>query len=64
VEVTDAALLRLIRDYTREAGLRQLDRELATICRKLARLALQNQGAAGSLSVDEVLGERLLEPRR
>jgi ATP-dependent Lon protease len=64
VEVTEGAILRLIRDYTREAGLRQLDRELATVCRKLARLVLKNQGAGAALTVDEVLVERLLGPRK
>jgi ATP-dependent Lon protease len=64
LEVTEAALTRLIRDYTREAGLRQLDRELATICRKLARLTLKDQGAAAGLQVDEGMVERLLGPRK
>lgn len=64
VKVTEGAILRLIRDYTREAGLRQLDRELATVCRKLARLVLKNQGAGAALTVDEVLVERLLGPRK
>jgi ATP-dependent Lon protease len=63
VEVTGGALIRLIQDYTREAGLRQLDRELATVCRKLARLVLQNQSAA-AITVDEVMVEHLLGPRR
>jgi ATP-dependent Lon protease len=64
VEVTDGAVVKVIRDYTREAGLRQVERELATICRKLARLALQNKSAAGSLMVDELMVERLLGPRK
>ncbi|MGQ9808837.1 MAG: endopeptidase La [Armatimonadota bacterium] len=33
----DAALRELIRQYTREAGVRNLDREIAGICRKVAR---------------------------
>ncbi|MDI6852743.1 MAG: endopeptidase La [Deltaproteobacteria bacterium] len=64
VEVADDAVVKVIRDYTREAGLRQLERELATICRKLARLALQNKSAAGSLAVDELMVEKLLGPRK
>ena len=64
VDFTDGAIVKVIRDYTREAGLRQLDRELATVCRKLARLALRDKSAAGSLAVDEEMVERLLGPRK
>src|SRR5262249_4938190 len=33
----DAAVLRMIRSYTREAGLRNLEREIGRVCRKVAR---------------------------
>lgn len=36
LELTDTAMTRIIRDYTREAGVRQLNRELTRICRALA----------------------------
>ena len=34
---TDEAILKMINEYTREAGLRNLEREIATVCRKVAR---------------------------
>ena len=37
VTFTDDAVRKIIADYTREAGLRNLEREIATICRKVAR---------------------------
>jgi ATP-dependent Lon protease len=37
LEITTDALRLLVREYTREAGVRQLEREIASICRKLAR---------------------------
>jgi ATP-dependent Lon protease len=37
LEITDESVLSIIRNYTREAGLRNLEREIGTICRKVAR---------------------------
>jgi ATP-dependent Lon protease len=36
LEITDAALQAIVRDYTREAGVRQLDREIKKLCRAAA----------------------------
>jgi ATP-dependent Lon protease len=41
VRFETAALEKLVQDYTREAGVRQLEREIANILRKLARHTLQ-----------------------
>src|SRR5438309_340933 len=37
LELSDDAVLRAIAEYTKEAGLRNLEREIASICRKVAR---------------------------
>ncbi len=37
LEISDDSVLRVISEYTKEAGLRNLEREIASICRKVAR---------------------------
>ena len=41
--VTDSALLSLIDGYTTEAGVRQLEREIASICRKAAKIIVDGE---------------------
>ncbi len=44
VEVPEDSMRAIIRDYTREAGVRGLERWVATLCRKIARSFVDNPG--------------------
>jgi ATP-dependent Lon protease len=50
--ITDEALAEVITSYTRESGVRQLEREIGTLCRKVAR-----QVAEGSLTRKQTITE-------
>ncbi|MDP1569511.1 MAG: endopeptidase La [Vicinamibacterales bacterium] len=50
----DAGLRTLIRGYTREAGVRNLEREVGAICRKAARRRAEGQGAKVRVTPDVV----------
>jgi ATP-dependent Lon protease len=56
---TDDALREIIRSYTREAGVRNLEREIGNICRKVARKVVKEPNysiAMGPQNVSEFLG--------
>jgi ATP-dependent Lon protease len=63
LQITDRAILEIIHSYTREAGVRNLERALASICRKVAKEIVKNAGKEGSrqikvshLSINRYLG--------
>ncbi len=58
------AILTIIRNYTREAGLRNLDREVANVVRKLARIRLRDGQTNAPYVVTTETVEGLLGPRR
>ena len=55
IEVTEQAIRDIIRYYTREAGVRSLEREVSKICRKVVKMLLLKK-ASGAIKVD---GENL-----
>ncbi|NLA91701.1 MAG: endopeptidase La, partial [Synergistaceae bacterium] len=67
VKVTPRALERIISEYTREAGVRGLERELSTICRKIVRKLVEEEEDVSSKTVTvgtKDLKEYLGPPRR
>jgi ATP-dependent Lon protease len=61
LRITDAALRAVISDYTREAGVRELERQIGAIARKVARGVAEEQPAKGSIGeakARELLGRQ------
>jgi ATP-dependent Lon protease len=62
LQIRDEAILHIIRYYTREAGVRGLERQLATICRKAAKLLVSEERKRVVITeknLEEFLGKRM-----
>lgn len=60
VKITDQAVQRIVREYTYEAGVRNLEREIGRVCRKIARLKAEGKRFPTHIGVSAV--ERFLGP--
>lgn len=63
-EFTVDAVSKIIQEYTREAGIRELERQVATICRKIATEFVQHDEGSQSIKVTPGLVEKYLGPRK
>ena len=64
LNITDEAIKTVIQNYTREAGVRQLEREISEICRKAARNIVQKEKKhlkVTSKNIEKYLGRKKYE---
>lgn len=58
----DQSIYKIVREYTREAGLRNLEREIASICRKVAKEIVAGERITSEIRPEIV--EKFLGPRK
>ena len=51
---TDEALMQIIQHYTREAGVRSLEREIGSVCRKIATKVAEGKDAPAEVTIEQV----------
>jgi ATP-dependent Lon protease len=65
IEFSDSALAAIVEEYTREAGVRNLERQIGTICRKVARNVAESNGKKnGKVRISAKRARDLLGRRR
>jgi ATP-dependent Lon protease len=63
-EFAAEAVSKIINEYTREAGTRNLERQISTICRKIATEFVHHKDSVRLITVTPELVERYLGPRK
>jgi ATP-dependent Lon protease len=63
-EFTEEAISKIVNAYTREAGTRNLERQISTVCRKIATQFVHHKDALRHITVTPELVERYLGPRK
>ena len=63
-EFTEEAISKIVNEYTREAGTRNLERQISTVCRKIATQFVHHKDALRHITVTPELVERYLGPRK
>ena len=64
IQFTDAGILEVMRHYTRESGVRNLEREIASVCRKVARQVVTDGEEAKKARITPAAAKRLLGVRK
>jgi ATP-dependent Lon protease len=64
IEFADPALAAIVEEYTREAGVRNLERQIGTICRKVAREVAEGTVKNGKTKISAKRARELLGRRR
>lgn len=54
IDFSEGAIRKIIREYTREAGVRSLERQIASICRKVAREVVKNREYHANISANSI----------
>ncbi len=54
IHIKDAAIDKVISEYTREAGVRNLERELGTLCRKVARRVAEGNTESTTITAKDI----------
>ncbi len=64
IRISDNALFKIIKCYTREAGVRNLEREIATICRYVVKDVVRNNKRTISIKMSRANLHKILGPPR
>ncbi|MBW2011655.1 MAG: endopeptidase La, partial [Deltaproteobacteria bacterium] len=64
VRFSKNAIVTIIQNYTREAGVRNLEREISSVCRKIAREVLKNKDANDEFEIASKTIQKYLGPAR